>query len=304
MIRVEKVCKVYNQLKAVNQLSFDVRQGNIFGLLGPNGAGKTTTIRMILNILKPDSGQILFSDKPLTNRDKAIIGYIPEERGLYPKVKLRDMLQYFTDLKVPNRKRNSQNIQLWLKKLDLWDHREKKIEELSKGMTQKAQFVMAVAHNPDILILDEPFSGLDPISSDLIKDCIVDLSHEGKLVLFSSHNMDNVERLCEYILLLNKGDTVLSGKTADIKKEAGSSSIILEYKGNISFLENYSDIVSMNKFTNYVEIELTSKAKPQDLLKTLIGRVEINKFEVVNPSIHKIFVDTIQEQQKKQEIIL
>lgn len=221
MVRVEKVHKSYSSLQAVADLSFQAKPGEIFGLIGPNGAGKSTTIRMIMNIIAPDSGRILFDGKPLTEADKSRIGYLPEERGLYKKAKLGEVLEYLAVIKGAAKPDARASIDAWLARFDLLEWKNRKVSELSKGMAQKAQFVGAIAHNPSVVFFDEPFSGLDPLAQDQLLKVMTELKGKGATILFSTHIMEHAEKICERILLMHKGREVLSGTMAEIKTRYG-----------------------------------------------------------------------------------
>jgi ABC-2 type transport system ATP-binding protein len=235
MIELESVTKSYRKLKAVDNLSFKAEKGEIFGIIGPNGAGKSTTIRMILDIIKPDRGLISLMGEKAPNLDR--IGYLPEERGLYKKETVQSMLIYLGRLKGASYSDLNDKLDLWLKRFDLLEWRHKKIESLSKGMSQKVQFISALLHDPDILILDEPFSGLDPLSVEVLKEAIMEEAARGKTVLFSTHVMEQAEKLCHKILLLNKGQTLINGPLAQIKQKVGNRNIQIEFDGDATFIK-------------------------------------------------------------------
>ncbi len=293
MIEVKSVTKAFETVQAVNCVSFSAVPGEIFGLIGPNGAGKSTTIRMIMNILLPDSGEILFDGKPLCEKDKDRIGYLPEERGLYKKVKVNDMLVYLADLKGKNPRESQKQIDYWLDRFDLMQWKHRKVEELSKGMAQKVQFIASVAHDPDLLFFDEPFSGLDPLSSDLLLESISDLGKRGKTILFSTHIMDHAEKICSRIFLMNKGKEVLYGSIEDVKNRYGKNSVIIEFDGNADFLSSLPFVEHVISYPRWLEVELTEQGDPDDLLKALIGRIRLRRFQIVAPSLHKIFIDLV-----------
>ena len=293
MIELQNVSKAFDSIKAVDDVSFLAREGEIFGLIGPNGAGKTTTIRMIMNILAPDSGTILFGGSFLSDSDKSRIGYLPEERGLYKKVKVNDMLLFLGSLKGREREKLQQNIDSWLYQFDLMDWKLKPISELSRGMSQKIQFIAAVAHEPEILFFDEPFSGLDPVSSDLLRDAILQLSRSGKTVFFSTHIMEQAERLCNRIFLMNRGREVVYGSLDDIKASYGLNTIVVEFDGDGEFIQHLNQVSSLTEYQRWVEITLAENVTQDDLLKALVGRISIRRFELVSPSLHKIFVNLV-----------
>lgn len=293
MIELQGVTKRFGDLVAVHEVSFTARQGMVFGLLGPNGAGKSTTIRMIMNILAPDSGAILFGGKPLTEVDKERIGYLPEERGLYKKVTVNDMLIYLGELKGRSRNQLQPRIDSWLERFDLVEWKNKKIEELSKGMSQKVQFIGSVAHDPELLFFDEPFSGLDPVSSDMLRDQIIELGNSGKTILFSTHILDHAERICNDILIINKGKEVTRGSMEGVKDSHGTRSVIIEFDGEFAALDSLPMVKQAIRYPRYVEAELADGADSDELLAALVGRVSIRRFELVSPSLHKIFVDLV-----------
>ena len=295
MLIVNNLIKKFNNTLAVDNLSFTVNPGKIFGLLGPNGAGKTTTIRTILNIIKPTSGEIIFDGKPITYEYYNIIGYLPEERGLYKRSKVIDVLVYFAALKNLSKSDATSFANSWLKKLNILDYRDKKIEQLSKGNQQKVQLIAAILHNPRLLILDEPFTGFDPINQQEVKNLILSLLSEGKTIILSTHQMELAEKLCEDILLIDKGRAVSSGKLSDIKKNFGGNNIRLGFTGDNTFLKQFPEIIKFDNYNNYSEIQLRDEIIPSEFLKKLIGKIEVNHFSIIEPTLNKIFIDLIKE---------
>jgi ABC-2 type transport system ATP-binding protein len=293
MLEVKKVVKRFGNLTAVDGVSFTAGPGEIFGLIGPNGAGKTTTIRMIMNIFGPDEGEILLNGRRLTQTDKERIGYLPEERGLYKKITVQDMLLYLADLKGADRARSRANIDAWLERLDLGEWKNHKIEELSKGMSQKVQFIATLVHDPEIIFFDEPFSGLDPVSSDILLGAIEELGKQGKIILFSTHLMENAERICGRIFLINRGREVVSGSMGEIKEKYGKRAVILECDGDTGFIDALPEVASIRRYPRWLEIELIDGGDPDSLLKSIAGKVSVKKFERANPSLHAIFVDLV-----------
>ena len=292
-VEVDGVTKRFDGIVAVNGLSFEVKSGSIFGLLGPNGAGKTTTIRMIVGIFGPDSGQIRVLGEAVTPELQQRIGYMPEERGLYKKMKVGDQLLFFAQLKGVEVKEANRRIDEWLDRMELTAWKQKKSSELSKGMQQKVQFIATVLHEPELLILDEPFSGLDPVSVNLLKKVILDLKQQGKAIIFSTHQMEQVEQLCDDICLINKSTKVLSGNLRDVKRRFGRNTVLVDYEGPDSFLEG-DGIKKMNRFPNYVEIVLSEGGSAQDILKRAVtGGASINRFELVEPSLNEIFIESV-----------
>ena len=293
-LELDRVTKAYDDFVAVDHLSFNLPEGEIFGLLGPNGAGKTSTIRMMIGITLPDSGVIRAFGQPLTRKLLNRVGYLPEERGLYKKMKIMENLVFLARLKGVSTAEATRRATHWLERLDLARWSNSKVEELSKGMQQKVQFIAAIIHDPDFMILDEPFSGLDPASSVVLKDALLDLKKQGKTILFSTHRMDTVERLCDSICLVNHGRSVLLGVLREIKASYGRSSVQLEYDGDLPLLEDRSLVSSYNDFGNYVELRLAPGADPQHLLELAMRTARIRKFEMVEPSLEEIFIDTVE----------
>ncbi|WP_020401880.1 ABC transporter ATP-binding protein [Gracilimonas tropica] len=303
IIEVKNVRKHFGKTKAVNDVSFEVNKGRIFGLLGPNGAGKTTTIRMINYILSPDSGEITINGNVASPETQKVIGYMPEERGLYKKMKVFDQLMYLTQLKGMDSKKAKEAINYWLDRFDASDWKQKEISELSKGMSQKIQFIATIAHEPDIYIFDEPFSGLDPINSETLKEIIIELRDQGKTVLFSTHRMEQVEQMCDDICLFNQGQAVLTGNLREIKASFGKNTINLEFDGDGSFLDTLEDVRINNRSTNFAEIRVLNGQNMQDILKLAMDHAEIHKFERIEPSLTEIFISTVGEDNiKKAEI--
>ncbi|MDR9416124.1 MAG: ATP-binding cassette domain-containing protein [Gracilimonas sp.] len=303
IIEVQNVRKHFGKTKAVNDVSFEVRKGRIFGLLGPNGAGKTTTIRMINYILSPDSGEITINGLVASPETQKMIGYMPEERGLYKKMKVFDQLMYLTQLKGMESKNAKEAINYWLERFGALDWKNKEINELSKGMSQKIQFIATIAHDPDIYIFDEPFSGLDPINSETLKEIIIELRDSGKTILFSTHRMEQVEQMCDDICLFNQGEAVLTGNLRKIKASFGKNTIDLEFDGDGSFLDALENVRINNRSTNFAEIRLLDGQDMQDILKLAMEHAQIHKFERIEPSLTEIFISTVGEDNiKKAEI--
>nr|CBH38616.1 putative Na+ efflux ABC transporter, ATP-binding protein [uncultured archaeon] len=288
ILDIKELTKRFDTKVVLDNISFDVGKGVIFGLLGPNGAGKTTMIRIILDILRADHGDIDIFGRKFDDALKARIGYLPEERGLYQKITVFDCLKYFAELKEV--KKSDDKIDFWLHKVELYDYKRKKIEELSKGMQQKVQLVAAFIHNPELLILDEPFSGLDPINTKLIKDILVDLKREGKTIILSTHQMDQVERMCDRILLINQGKRVLYGSLAEIKGNY-KESVVVEYEGKLKRVEGVKKI---NDYGKYAELCLEEDTDPQEILKKLVEVVGVRRFELKAPSLNEIFIEVVE----------
>jgi ABC-2 type transport system ATP-binding protein len=301
MIELRSVSKSFGQVRAVDGISFATREGEIFGLLGPNGAGKSTIIKMIMNILAPDSGSILFNGSPLREADKDRIGYLPEERGLYRKVRINEMLLYLASLKNADRSAVEKRLDEWLARFDLAQWKTRTPEALSKGMAQKVQFIASVLHDPEFLFLDEPFSGLDPVSTDVLREAVLELGSRGTTILFSTHNMEVAEKICSRILVIDHGREVISGSLADIKSRYGHNAVAVEFDGTIDFGSLTGIVRNVFRFPRWMEVELLEGASPQALLKCLVGQVSVRRFEVVSPSLHKIFVELVGRAEKTGE---
>jgi len=303
IINVNGISKSFGKTQAVNDVSFEVQKGRIFGLLGPNGAGKTTTIRMINYILTPDTGSIGINGIEASPETQKMIGYMPEERGLYKKMKVFDQLMYLTQLKGMDSQDAKKAIDYWLDRFDASDWKKKEISELSKGMSQKIQFIATIAHDPDIYIFDEPFSGLDPINSETLKEIIIELRDKGKTILFSTHRMEQVEQMCDDICLFNNGKAVLTGKLREIKASFGENTINLEFDGDSAFLDKLEEVRINNRSTNFAEIRVLNDQNMQDILKLAMDHSEIHKFERIQPSLTDIFISTVGEDNIKKEEI-
>jgi ABC-2 type transport system ATP-binding protein len=303
-IDVRGVTKRYDQHVAVRDLSLVVPRGTVYGLLGPNGAGKTTTIRMLLNIIAPDSGQILLFGQPNTERGMIDrVGYLPEERGLYRKMEVRRVLRFLAELKgVPARDADAR-IDQWLERLSLRtpekDWGKSKVDELSRGMQQKVQFIATMLHDPELVILDEPFSGLDPVNAQALKDTVVDLRRRGKTVIFSTHLMDNAERLCDAVCIIARGEKVLDGTVPDVKASHGRGHVALALDGAATaavsqVLGDRALVQRVDDSGRYFEIELAPAAQPQQLLERLVAAgAPVRRFELVQPSLHQIFLQKV-----------
>jgi ABC-2 type transport system ATP-binding protein len=288
------VAKSYGDFVAVRALSFDVAQGSVFGLLGPNGAGKTTTLRMIVNITIPDEGEIKVFGERLTPKIQERIGYLPEERGLYKKMKVRDQLLFLAGLKGIPVEQAVARIQRWAGRLKIADWLEKRTDELSKGMQQKIQFIATIVHEPDLIILDEPFSGLDPINAGILIEVIQELKAAGRTIIFSTHIMDQVERLCDDICLINRSQKVLGGNLRAIKREFGRNRIALCFEGRDDFLHENGLIKQIDRFASHIELSLADGADPQQLLERAItSGARISRFELMEPSLNEIFIEKV-----------
>ena len=291
-VELNNICKSYNDNLVVNNVSFTVAQGEIFGLIGPNGAGKTTTIRMMMDITKPDSGEINVLGESLSENTKNRIGYLPEERGLYKKLTVLESLTYLASLKgIKPRLVNSRAEEL-LERIGMLPHKEKKIEELSRGMGQIIQFLVTIIHDPQLVVLDEPFAGLDPVNTELLKEIILELRNQDKAIILSTHMMNEVEALCDRILMIDKGRTVLYGELAEIKSRYRNNSIFLKFDGVLGEIEG---VVGKKTHRDYVELFLDGETPPQKILGQLVSRgVEINQFEVSTPPLNEIFLQVVE----------
>ncbi len=297
MLTAENLVKEYKDLRAVDNVSFTVVPGRIFGLLGPNGAGKTTTIRTILNIIRPTSGRILFDGELINQNFFNIIGYLPEERGLYRKSKVIDVLLYFAQLKNMEKKDAIHEADIWLKKLEIKEYRNKKIEELSKGNQQKVQFITSIIHNPKLLVFDEPFSGFDPINQQIIREIITSFAAAGKTIILCTHQMDTAEKLCADIFLINKGKEVCSGSLTSIKKKFGSNTVKIMFEGDGGFINSLPYVSKTQKINSHLEVTLKDDILPKNFLKEIMPLISITHFSVIEPTLDKIFIDAIRGNQ-------
>ena len=293
---LHNVTKRFDSIVAVRDLALRVRQGAVFGLLGPNGAGKTTTLRMIMRILLPDEGTVEVFGEPASDRTQDLIGYLPEERGLYPRMKVREVLVFLAGLKGLSEKEATRRVRHWLERMDLASWGEKRVNDLSKGMQQKAQFIATVVHKPSLLILDEPFTGLDPVNAGLIKDLMLELREQGSTIILSTHRMEQVEMMCDSICLIHKGRSVLDGDLRAIKQSFGKNTVRIEYSGDGDFLNQPALIENTNHFGAVVEAKLRPGADPQEILRLAVARgVRITRFELVEPPLNDIFIQKVSE---------
>jgi ABC-2 type transport system ATP-binding protein len=293
VLNVNNISKSYGDVHAVKNVSFSAQKGRIYGILGPNGAGKTTTIRMIMNIILPDNGDISFFNQPMNENLKNQIGYLPEERGLYSKMTVVDMLVFLGELHGLSRKKVTNLAIDWLERMELQEWKDKKVEELSKGMQQKIQFIATIMHDPDLIILDEPFSGLDPINTQLIKDIILELKSREKAIMFSTHMMDAAEKICDDIMLINHGEKILDGEIHKIKQDQGLNAIQVEYAGDGNFIKSLPMIEKINDFGNYTEIQIKENHESRDLLKVLVEKIDIIRWQTKESSLHDIFINLV-----------
>jgi ABC-2 type transport system ATP-binding protein len=292
-IELNKVRKTYDHFVAVDNLSFSIEEGAVFGLLGPNGAGKTSSIRMMIGITAPDAGSINVFGQPFDRKALHKIGYLPEERGLYKKMKILDQLIFLGELHGLDAAVARQKAVSWCERLEISDWLQKKVEELSKGMQQKIQFAATLLHDPAFIIMDEPFGGLDPVNAALLKDVLLDLKKQGKTILFSTHRMDQVEKLCDAICLINHGQAVLQGQLKEIKAQFGKNNVQIEYDGDDAFLQQTNLVKAYNDYGRYVEVKLAPGADAQELLRLVAARARVTRFEVMEPSLEEIFIEVV-----------
>ncbi len=292
-LAIENISKWFGDFYAVKHLSLKIPSGIIYSLLGPNGAGKTTTIRMVMNIIIPDEGSIDVLGRKMDEGMKGRVGYLPEDRGLYPKMRVGELLLFLAELKGVARQEARKSVDDWLERFDLTDWKQKKVEALSRGMQQKIQFIATVIHRPDLIILDEPFGGLDPVNTKLLKDIMLDMKKQGRTIIFSTHRMEQVEMISDNICLINKAEKVLEGKLSEIKQQYGKNTVILDYDGDASFITSLPEVEKVDDYGKFMEIKMKERSDPQDLLNKSVGRIRINKFEVREPTLNAIFIDKV-----------
>ncbi len=290
-VEVSHIVKSFADKVAVDNLSFSVAQGEMFGLIGPNGAGKTTTIRMMMDIIKPDSGEVTILGEKLSEATKDRLGYLPEERGLYKKLSVLDSIVYLASLKGMDRHSATEKANELLNQTGMLANKRKKIEELSKGMGQIIQFIVTIIHDPKLVILDEPFAGLDPVNTELLKGMFADLRNQGKAVILSTHQMNQVEELCDRILMINNGQDVLYGDLSEIKARYRGNSVLLDFKGELGEVPG---VTGKRTHKGYTELMLDGNTTPQQVLAHLVSRgMVINRFEVATPSLNEIFLKEV-----------
>ncbi len=287
-VEIEAVRKTFGKTVAVDGLSLAVPRGSVYGFIGPNGSGKTTTLRMIMNIYYPDSGAIRVFGEGLRGASTDRIGYMPEERGLYRRMKVRDVLRFYGDLK--NGRDVHCEVDRWLERLELGDWADKKVETLSKGMAQKVQFIATVVARPELVILDEPFTGLDPVNADAIREAVLELQADGATVIFSTHDMSVAERMCDFIFMIFKGRKVLDGTLAAIQAQYGSDTIRVKSEGGAAVLAGLDGVERVTNFGRLQELRLAGDRDPYTILRELVARTRVESFEIARPSLHDIFV--------------
>jgi ABC-2 type transport system ATP-binding protein len=290
-LEVKGLSRSFGKIKAVDNISFNIPEGTVFGLIGRNGAGKTTIIRMLMNIYTPDSGEIFLRGSVITPEFKKKVGYLPEERGLYKKMKVLDTLLYFAELKGKSGKVVERKAIEYLKKFELFDRKLSRIEELSKGNQQKVQFIATILHEPEFLILDEPFSGLDPVNTNIIKEIVLELKAAGKVIIISTHLMDFAEKMCDHLAMIDQGKIIMDGALSEIKKRYARRNVNINYEGEISYLSRLPFIEKIENFGNSAGIQLKHPSYVQELLKTLVNEGTIIKsFKANEISLHEIFI--------------
>ncbi|WNQ11855.1 ABC transporter ATP-binding protein [Paenibacillus aurantius] len=292
-LQLENVVKNFADKRAVNGISFEVKEGEIFGLLGGNGAGKTTTMRMVLGLIAPDGGSIRWKERAYRDELRRIMGYLPEERGLYPKVKVNEQILYLAELRGMPRKEADRRLKRWLEEFEVPEYYGKKVEELSKGNQQKIQFIAAVIHDPEIVILDEVFSGLDPVNVELMKKSVLHLRDEGKTILFSSHRMDHVEELCENICILHRSNLVLKGKIKEIKAGYPKERIVLETAGPVKGLSSTPGVLSVEEKEGRYEIRINAASAGREILQRALAQTDVSRFQVMEPTLTEIFIKKV-----------
>src|ERR1700723_2763188 len=292
VVELVRVTKAYESKVAVRELSLSIEAGQMFGLLGPNGAGKTSSIRMWMGITLPDSGQVKLFGEPFERKSLQRVGYLPEERGLYKKMKVIEQLVFFGELHGLTASEARERAADWAKRLEIDETLGKKTEELSKGMQQKIQFIGSLLHDPGLIVMDEPFSGLDPVNAKLLEKTLLELKDQGKAIVFSTHRMDQVEKLCDSICLINRGEAVLAGRVREVKSRYERNHVIIQYEGPDGFLQHPA-IAEYKSYSGLAEIRLKPHADAQDLLRTAASTSIITKFELVEPSLEEIFIETV-----------
>jgi len=291
VVEIKKLNKSFSGIKAVKDLSFSVTEGEILGLIGPNGAGKSTTIKTILDFIKPDSGEVMLFGSKILDSTKNDIGYLPEEKGLYKKLSAIELIHYLASLKGMSKKHAQEKALQLLQKTGMLEHKKKKIEEMSKGMGQMIQFIVTIIHDPKLIILDEPFSGLDPVNTNLMKNILLDLKKMGKAIFLSTHQMNEVEELCDRVLMINNGSAVLYGDLDEIKSKYRGHSVYVNAEGKLNGIKG---VEKMKEYKDFIELTLDKKTESQDILEQLVNqKVKVNHFEIATPSLNDIFLKIV-----------
>lgn len=290
---IDSVTKRFGSFKAVNNVSFNIPEKEIFGFLGANGAGKTTTFRMILGLIDVTEGSITWNGKPLGYEASSMIGYLPEERGLYPKLKVKDQIVYLARLRGMKKADTLRELDYWLDRFNIPDYKNKRVEELSKGNQQKIQFIASIIHKPKLLIMDEPFSGLDPVNVNLLKSAVLDLKNSGTTIVFSSHRMEHVEELCENLCIMDKGRPVVHGKLKDIKRSFGKQNLVIHADFDLGFLAELPGVVQSRETAEGAILQITDDHAAKSVQEAVFRKGFVRKFEIEEPSLHDIFVEKV-----------
>lgn len=293
MLQIQGVTKRFGQFTAVDDLTLTIPDKEMFGFLGANGAGKTTTFRMILGLLNPSEGSITWDGKPVDYSTSQLIGYLPEERGLYPKLKVSEQIVYLARLRGMHKQEAAKELKYWLERFKVPEYEGKKVEELSKGNQQKIQFIAAVLHKPKLLILDEPFSGLDPLNVELLKEAVLDLKEKGTTIVFSSHRMEHVEEMCEHLCILHRGSPVVHGSLKDIKRSFGKKNIIIHADFSLDFLKDVPGVTKIKQTAQGVELQVIGEEVAEPILKDIVGKGFVRKFALEEPSLNDIFIEKV-----------
>lgn len=292
-LKLDRVTKKFGDTLAVDQLSISIPEKEMFGFLGANGAGKTTTFRMILGLLNPSSGTVTWENKPINYSTSHLVGYLPEERGLYPKLKVKDQIVYLARLRGMQKQEALKELDFWLARFRVPEYKNKKVEELSKGNQQKIQFIAAIIHKPKLLILDEPFSGLDPVNVELLKEAVLELKEKGTTIVFSSHRMEHVEEMCEHLCIMHHGKPVVHGSLREIKRSYGKKNLIIHADFPIDFLKSYPGITKAKQTPEGIHLQIEAEHIAEKVLKDIVGKGFIRKFVLEEPSLNDIFIEKV-----------
>jgi ABC-2 type transport system ATP-binding protein len=292
-LHINNITKRFGNFTAVNNLQFTIAEKEMFGFLGANGAGKTTTFRMILGLLDPTEGEITWNGKAIDYSTSPIIGYLPEERGLYPKLKVRDQVVYLARLRGMEKLAAVKELKVWLERFKVPEYIDKRVEELSKGNQQKIQFIASVIHKPKLLILDEPFSGLDPVNVELLKEAVIDLREKGATIVFSSHRMEHVEELCEHLCIMDKGSPAVAGKLKEIKRSFGKKNVVIHADFDLTFLDAFPGVTKSKTTTEGKILQVSGEDIAENILRELVPKGFVRKFELEEPSLNDIFIEVV-----------
>jgi len=293
VLKLENVTKKFGSFPAVDDVSISIPEKEMFGFLGANGAGKTTTFRMILGLLDPSGGTITWDNKPINYTTSHLIGYLPEERGLYPKLKVKEQIVYLARLRGMQKQAALKELDSWLTRFKIPGYKDKKVEELSKGNQQKIQFIAAVIHKPQLLILDEPFSGLDPVNVELLKEAVLHLKENGTTIVFSSHRMEHVEEMCEHLCIMHHGKPIVHGSLKEIKRSFGKKNLIIHADFNMDFLKSYSGVTKTKQTTEGIHLQIEGEYVAEKILNDIVGKGFIRKFVLEEPSLNDIFIEKV-----------